>query len=292
MTRAPIHEQALILAGGLGTRLQSVLSDRPKVLAPIDLPATAAGDAPAGQRPPAAVAAPALPTVFLDVLLEQLAGLGFTRVVLLLGARHEQVEAHLRGTRAARGLDIAVSIEPAPLGTGGAVKLAEPLVDGRFVLINGDTFFDFDARALLATHVAARAAVTLGATAVPDAGRYGRLDVEGDGQAGKQAGNQDGKGKIVRAFLEKDPSAAGTPGLISAGVSVIEPEVFAAIPAGRAVSIERDVFPALLASGTRVIAAAQPGAFFDIGTPASYRAFVEYHWGGKAARASDRGGVS
>ena len=128
-------------------------------------------------------------------------------------------------------------------------------------MLNGDTYFDFDARVLLQRHRAAGTIVTLSAATVRDAGRYGRLDVTPDGR--------------VARFREKD--AAGGPGLINAGVYAMEPGVLAHIEAGRPVSLESEVFPALLAAGQGMAICAQEGPFFDIGTPSSYHEFVEFY---------------
>jgi NDP-sugar pyrophosphorylase family protein len=235
-----LHERALILAGGLGTRLQGLIPNRPKVLAPI-----------AG-RP------------FLDILVRHLADCGIARLVLLLGSRYEQVVDHVQACR--RGafwpsdVDVQFSIEPGPLGTGGAVKLAERFCDRTFFLLNGDTYFDFDAEILLQRHRAAGSVVTVAGAKVSDAGRYGSLDVTPDGR--------------VARFREKD--ASGGPGLINAGVYVMEPGVLAHIESGRPVSLESEVFPALLSAGQGMAVSVQDGSFFDIGTPSRYHEFVEF----------------
>lgn len=238
MSATVLRERALILAGGLGTRLRSLLPDCPKVLAPI-----------AG-RP------------FLDILVDQLLARGFRRLVLLLGNRADQVVAHVEQQRAAwpADLEIEFSIETSPLGTGGALKLAGRFCQDRFLLMNGDTYFDLDVAALYRTHEQTRALLTIAAATVDDAGRYGRLDVSADGWVGR--------------FCEKKTSSV--PGLINAGVYLMAPAVLEGIPAGRAVSLECDVFPALLAERQRVAASAQHGAFFDIGTLASYESFVAF----------------
>ena len=238
MNRDPLQERALILAGGLGTRLRGLLPDRPKALAPI-----------AG-RP------------FLDILIEQLVFRGVRRIVLLLGNQADQVVAHVESRRAAwpADLDVAFSLESSPLGTGGAVKLAERFCTGRFLLLNGDTYFDLDLAALLRVHAEKRPLLTVAAAEVSDTDRYGRLEVSQEG--------------LVRRFHEKE--AAAGPGLINAGVYLMEPAVLGHIPSGRAVSLESEVFPALLAGGQRLAVSAQRGAFFDIGTPSSYQAFVNY----------------
>lgn len=241
MTRSVADCRVLILAGGLGTRLRAVVADRPKVLAPV------------GGRP------------FLDVLVARLHAGGVRRIALLLGHFHEQVERHVDDNLRTGYPDVnfACSVEPTPLGTAGALRYAQVhggLCAGTSILMNGDTYFEFDAAALLAAHDAAGALVTMATRAVPDSGRYGALDVAADGR--------------VRGFREKDPTIGA--GVINAGVYVIEPRLVDAIPGGRAVSLEREVFPALLAAGERIQAVAQDGHFVDIGTAESYAEFETF----------------
>jgi NDP-sugar pyrophosphorylase family protein len=233
-----LRERAFILAGGLGTRLRGVIADRPKVLAPI-----------AG-RP------------FLDILIEELYAKGLRHLVLLLGYRSEQVIDHVAQQRNEWPSDvqIEISVEPSPLGTGGALKLAARFCDGRFLLLNGDTYFDLDLQALLRDHETANAMVTLAAAQVEDAGRYGRLEVSASGR--------------LQAFREKD-TAAGA-GLINAGVYLMEPAVIEYIADGAVVSLEKDVFPTLLRGEKPLAVSSQSGAFFDIGTPASYQSFTTF----------------
>jgi NDP-sugar pyrophosphorylase family protein len=238
MSTGSLPERVLILAGGLGTRLAGLLPDTPKVLAPV-----------AG-RP------------FLDVLIWELVGRGLGRFVFLLGHRAEQVRDHLERGRGQwpANVEFDYSVEPGPLGTGGAVRLAAGFCERRFFLLNGDTYFDLDVTALVQAHERTRGLLTIAAAQMVDAGRYGRLEVGGDG-------------RILR-FREKD--AAAGPGLINAGVYLVEPALLARLPAGRAVSLENEVFPALLAAGETIAASPQPGTFFDIGTPASYHAFADF----------------
>lgn len=227
--------RALILCGGLGTRLRPAVAEVPKVLAPV-----------AG-RP------------FLDVLVGELRRAGLRRLVLLVGHLADQVERHVSGplARAYPDVEIELSAEPAPLGTAGAVKHAARFVDGTFLVVNGDTFLELDAAALLGAHRRAGALVTLAAVAVPDASRYGALELA--------------EGGAVRAFAEK--ASGATPGIINAGAYAAEPRLLDAIPAGRAVSLEREVLPALLDRGERLHAHRQTGRFVDIGTPESWAAF-------------------
>jgi len=144
--------EAIVLAGGLGTRLRALLPELPKPLAPI-----------AG-RP------------FLEILLRHLASSGVARVVLSVGYKHEMIVAAI-GSRFA-GLAVDYAIEDQPMGTGGAIRLAAASCRAAHVaVLNGDSFLELDLRAMLAAHRAANARLTVGTAAVDDAGRYGSLIV-------------------------------------------------------------------------------------------------------------------
>lgn len=149
----PRAEEAIVLAGGLGTRLRSVVADLPKPLASV------------AERP------------FLAHLLDQLAAGGLSRVILATGYMAEKIEQAI-GARWA-GMDIVYSKEPEPLGTGGAIRLAAMLLQGDsgVHLANGDTFLRYDPGAL--EHVVERTGATLGIALarVDDVGRYGAVEV-------------------------------------------------------------------------------------------------------------------
>lgn len=233
-----------ILAGGLGTRLRSVVSDRPKVLA------TVRG------KP------------FLVYLLDQLLGAGVGRVVLLTGYRGEQIEAEF-GSRY-RDLSLAYSNETSPLGTAGALRLAlaklypvsSPAVNGArdgVLVLNGDSYCDTDLRRFRAFHEHARADASLVLAQVQDTSRFGKVETTP-------------KHRLAR-FLEKQE--AGGAGSINAGIYLINRELIEEIPDGRPVSIEREMFPAWLRTRT-LLGFGSEGAFLDIGTPESYRAAEEF----------------
>ena len=161
---------AAVLAGGLGTRLRTVLSDRPKVLAPV-----------AGRH-------------FLAYLLDQLADAGFTEVVLCTGYLGEQVKgafgAHWRK------LHLRYSQEPQPMGTAGALRHALELLSSDDVLVlNGDSYCDVDLGSLIDFHVSSGAGSTLTLTEVPDITRYGAVDCDYDG--------------AIRGFREKGSAGPG-----------------------------------------------------------------------------------
>jgi NDP-sugar pyrophosphorylase family protein len=224
---------AAVLAGGLGTRLRAAVPDRPKVLAEVN------------GRP------------FLAHLLDRLAAAGARDATLLVGYAADRVRAAF-GDRHGP-LRLAYSREPEPLGTGGAVRLGLPHLRGESVLLlNGDSFCDVDLAALLAFHRTHPPGATLTLTRVPDAGRYGRVRLDG---------------YRVTDFEEKNPHAG--PGWINAGVYLFARELVEAIPAGRAVSLEGDCLPAWVAAG-RVWGFAGGGRFIDIGTPESYAAAAAF----------------
>jgi mannose-1-phosphate guanylyltransferase len=221
----------LVLAGGLGTRIRPVLGDTPKLLAPV-----------AGRT-------------FLDHLLDWLRRFGARRVVFALGHRAEAVTAHL-GKAARDGLVTVPVIEPQPLGTAGAIRLARPqLHSDPVLLLNGDSFTDADICKLLARHRRTVAAGTLLCASVADAGRYGRVDIDAAG--------------TIRGFAEKDAQARG-PANISAGMYVLSAALLDTIAAGTATSLEKDVFAALPPGA--LTAFCECGRFIDIGTPESLAA--------------------
>ncbi len=219
--------KAFVLAGGLGTRLKPRFGDLPKPLAPL------------GGRP------------FLARQLEWLRSRGISRAVILAGYGAEQVREAL-GDGAAFGVALEYSIEDEPLGTGGALKLAERFVEGPSLVVNGDTIGDADPWRLERDrweHVA------LGAVAlyhVADASARGRVDHSG--------------GRIAR-FVEKDEAHHGA-AWVNGGQYVFAPGLWAALPAG-ASSLERDVLPGIAASG-RLLGCECAGRFWDIGTPEDF----------------------
>lgn len=200
---------ALILAGGFGTRLRPVVSDRPKPMALVN----------------------GIP--FLEILIDSLAEKGVRRFVLLIGYMGEMIEDYFK-QRQSESLEIRFAHEETPLGTGGAVKNAEEFASDPSLLVNGDTFFDGDIEGLLKFHGQKGASVTLSLLAVPDVNRYGTVVADTDGR--------------IRGFREKD-SRKAAPGLINAGLSLLSKEFINGLPSGQAFSMERDIFPSLALSG-------------------------------------------
>jgi mannose-1-phosphate guanylyltransferase len=232
-----------VIAGGLGTRIGSVLGDTPKLLAPI-----------AG-RP------------YLAYLLDWLRRFGAKRIVLGLGHRAQAVVDFLDSTTSTRrDLDITTVIEPRPLGTAGAIRFARPQLRGDPVLImNGDSFADADLCAFVDQHRRAKAKATLLCVEVDDAGRYGRIEIDDEAR--------------IRGFIEKDPDFHGS-SAVSAGVYLFSAALLDEIAAGNASSLEREVFG--IAPAGSLAAFAGRFAFIDIGTPESLKA-AERVIGGRPA---------
>ena len=218
-----------ILAGGLGTRLRPVIGERTKVVAEVN------------GRP------------FLAHLLDQVARFGFRDVVLCVGWQAEEVEAALGHTHGP--LRLRYSRESEPLGTGGALRLAVPLLDGPAVMVlNGDSYCDADLAAAWTEHRERRATATLVLVEMADTSRYGRVEIDADG--------------AICRFTEKQESS--TPGWINAGIYLLARARIEAIPPGRALSFERDVLPGWIGTGLRGHRC--QARFIDIGTPQSYSA--------------------
>jgi mannose-1-phosphate guanylyltransferase len=144
--------------------------------------------------------------------------------------------------------------EPEPLGTCGAVAGARSLLDGTFLVLNGDVLTDLDLTELLAFHRRREAVATIALTPVDDARPYGLVDRADDGK--------------VLEFKEKPPDPI--PGMINAGTYVLEPRVLDDVPPGVAVSIERETFPQLIAREERVYSFVWEGYWRDLGTPEAY----------------------
>jgi mannose-1-phosphate guanylyltransferase len=222
--------QALILAGGEGTRLRPLTSTIPKPIVPL------------GDRP------------FIVYMIEWLSRHGVDDVILACGFMAADVRGVL-GNGAALGVRLRYVEEPRPLGTGGALKYAEELLDERFLMLNGDVLTDIDLTSQLEQHELTGARATLALVAVDDPSAYGLVRLAED--------------NAVREFVEKpEPSAIDT-NLINAGAYILEREVLGEMArAGTNISIERDVFPGLVGRG--LFGHPTDGYWLDIGTPERY----------------------
>ena len=218
-----------MLAGGEGTRLRPLTYTTPKPVMPL-----------AG-RP------------FLSFMLDWLRSHGVDEVILSCGFGSHAVKLVLGDIY--DGMRLRYVIEEEPLGTAGPVRLAhdEDVLEERLLVLNGDVLTDIDLTAELEQHQRTGARATLALHPVEDTSSYGVVPTAADGQ--------------VEAFIEKGGGDAPT-NRINAGAYVIEREVIDSIPAGRAVSFEREVFPSLVGEGLYGFDAA--GYWIDIGTPERY----------------------
>jgi mannose-1-phosphate guanylyltransferase len=221
--------QALILAGGEGTRLRPLTSTVPKPVVPLV------------DRP------------FIAFMLDWLHGHGVDDVIMSCGFLASGVR-NVLGDGSAYGMRLRYVEEPRPLGTGGAVKYAESLLDERFLMLNGDVLTDLDVSAQLAVHEQRGARATLALTPVEDPSAYGLVRTRADGE--------------VTGFVEKpSPNQIDTRN-ISAGIYVLDRSVLELLTAEEPASIERDVFPRLVGEG--LYAYVGDGYWLDIGTPERY----------------------
>ncbi|WP_428508296.1 sugar phosphate nucleotidyltransferase [Pseudonocardia sp.] len=219
--------EAVVLVGGKGTRLRPLTLSAPK---------------------------PMLPTAgvpFLAHLLSRIRAAGVRRVVLGTSYLAETFSAHF-GDGADLDLQLTYVVETEPLGTGGGIaNVAEHLTAEHVLVFNGDVLAGTDLRAVVETHRKAEADVTLHLVRVPDPRAFGCVPTDETGR--------------VMAFLEKTPNPPTDQ--INAGCYVFRRQVIDTIPRGRPVSVERETFPGLLASGARIQAYVDSAYWRDMGTP-------------------------
>jgi mannose-1-phosphate guanylyltransferase len=231
--------RALVLVGGEGTRLRPLTLTQPK---------------------------PAIPLVdrpFIRFMVDWLSRHGVDEVVMACGFRAQDLRDEIPG-----GPRIAYVEEPEPLGTAGPVRLAADrgLLGDRFMVLNGDVLTDLDLSAVQSLHAERGATATLALYPVADPTHYGLVRRTGGPPApGEQPVEPGGE---VLEFIEKPERDAFVTDEISAGAYVLETSVIDLIPAGRAVSIEREVFPRLVGNG--LFARRLEGYWMDIGTPERY----------------------
>jgi NDP-sugar pyrophosphorylase family protein len=223
--------KAIILAGGVGTRLRPLSCTRPKLLFPV------------------------LNKPLLDGTLERLAETGVDGVTLAVKYMAEVFMQRYGESK--HGVSISYSVEKQPMHTGGAIKYAEELIghDEPFLVLNGDIFTTLDYRALIKKHNETGAAATIALYRVEDPSRYGTVKLTENNQ--------------ITQFVEKAPKEKAPSNLINAGVYVLDPEIFDYIPGGRPVSIEREVFPKLATKG-KMFGHTFKEVWIDIGKPNDY----------------------
>lgn len=225
--------RAVVLVGGFGTRLRPLTLSTPKQMLPVV------------DRP------------MIEWVLAGLARHGVDDAVLSLGYRPDAfAEAYPDGTCA--GVRLHYAVEPEPLDTAGAIRFAaaDAGIDERFVVVNGDVLTDLDLTALVASHETTGGEGTIALHRVEDPSAFGVVPT-------------DEAGRVV-AFVEKPRRDEAPTDLINAGTYVLEPSVLGRIDAGRKVSIEREVFPAMVADGALFARHDGDVYWVDTGTPQQY----------------------
>ena len=224
--------KAILLAGGKGTRLRPLTLHTPKPIVPIF------------GRP------------FLHYQIDLVRKLPeIDEVVLSLNYQPRRIE-EMFGHGDGLGVRISYVVEPAPLGTAGAVRYAGQALDETVVVFNGDVMTQVDLAEVLRLHRARNARATIVLTPVANPTAYGLVETDAEGN--------------VRRFLEKPKPEEITCNTINAGIYILEPETFDRIPKDTPWSIERSYFPSLVERGETFVAYVYGGYWIDIGTPEKY----------------------
>lgn len=226
--------QAILLVGGFGTRLRPLTLTTPKQMLPM------------------------LDRPMIEHVVSGLARHGVERVVLALGYHDDAFRAAYPDGRCA-GVDLCCVVEPEPLDTAGAIRFAYEAsgmgsAPGTFLAANGDVITDLDVGAMLRLHHSSGAEATIHLIEVEDPSRFGVVVTDPDG--------------LALAFVEK-PQPPAPSSWINAGTYLMEPSVIGRVASERRVSVEREVFPAMVADGT-LWALRQNTYWVDAGTPQTY----------------------
>ena len=224
--------KAILLAGGKGTRLRPLTIHTPKPVVPI------------------------FDRAFLHYQIDLLTQVPeIDEVILSLNYQPRRIE-EIFGEGAGTGVRIRYVVEPAPLGTGGAIRYAAQGVADTIVVFNGDVMTSVDVNAVVRLHRERQAQATIVLTPVDNPSAYGLVETEPDGR--------------VRRFLEKPSPDEITCDTINAGIYVLEPGTFDRIPKDVSYSIERAYFPSLIERHETFVAYVDRGYWIDIGTPEKY----------------------
>jgi NDP-sugar pyrophosphorylase family protein len=220
--------KAVILAGGVGTRLKPLTHNRPKPLIPI-----------AGEP-------------CIDYMINSLVSADFKRIIVTTGYMSDTMIRNI-GDGKKFGANILYAFEEQPAGTAGAVKNVSEFLDDTFVVASGDVLADVDIKKLFDYHKEKNAMATMALTTVDNPVEYGIVGL-------------DDENKIVK-FKEKPKEEEVFSNLINAGIYILEPEVLNYIPENKMFDFSKNVFPALLESGQSIYGAPISGLWMDIGRP-------------------------
>jgi mannose-1-phosphate guanylyltransferase len=223
--------QAIVLVGGEGTRLRPLTYGTPKPMVPI------------------------MGVPFLARTMERLSEAGIRDVILPAGYMPQSIVDYF-GDGSQLGMKITYVIEETPLGTAGALKNVEQHITGRFFVLNGDVLTSMDLRGMIAAHERSGGLGTLHLIRVDDPSAFGCVVHDASGR--------------ISAFVEKPPRETAPTNEINAGTYLFEREILDFIPAGRNVSIERETFPKVIASGKGLYAYTTGDYWMDLGKPEQY----------------------
>jgi mannose-1-phosphate guanylyltransferase len=223
--------KAVILVGGLGTRLRPLTCNTPKPMIPL------------------------VNQPFIEYMLGNLRDQGIDEVVLAVQYLAERFREAL-GDGSRLGLKLHIVEEPEPRGTAGAVKNVEHLLDGSTFVFNGDVMTDLDLQQMLAYHRERASKLTIALTPVEDPTSFGLVETDDDGR--------------IRRFIEKPRQDEITTNMINAGTYIIEPEIFRYVPPAQYYMFERGLFPVMLQTRDPMYGFASRAYWTDVGKPQTY----------------------
>ncbi len=223
--------QAVVLVGGEGTRLRPLTYGTPKPMIPI------------------------MNVPFLERTLMRLKGAGITDVILPAGYMPEAITDYF-GDGSRLGMRMTYVIEETPLGTAGAIKNVERYLDGPFFVLNGDILTSLDLTAMIRMHQERGGIGVLHLIRVEDPSAFGCVVHDAEGR--------------ITAFVEKPPRDRAPTNEINAGTYLLDPAILDFIPAGKAVSIERETYPAVIAGPRPLYAYTTDDYWIDLGRPEHY----------------------
>ncbi|MBI2830945.1 MAG: NDP-sugar synthase [Chloroflexi bacterium] len=223
--------KAVILVGGKGTRLRPLTNNLTKAMVPV------------------------LNRPFLEHALRYLKKHGVDEVILAMGYLPDPIQEYF-GDGSRLGIKLIYMVEETPLGTAGAVKNAEQLLDDTFVVLNGDILTNIDLTAMIKRHFEVRPRASIALTRVDNPTLYGVVETDSS--------------EMVKRFIEKPAPDKVTSHMINAGIYILEPDVLKNVPPATPFMFERQVFPTLLENGQPVLSYPSDAYWIDIGTPEKY----------------------
>jgi mannose-1-phosphate guanylyltransferase/phosphomannomutase len=225
--------KAVVMAGGFGTRIQPLTSSVPKPMIPV------------------------MNKPMMEYIIDSLREAGIIDIVVLLYFKPEVIKGYF-GDGSSKGVKINYVLPDDDYGTAGAVKKAEQYLDDRFIVMSGDLITDFRIQEIIGYHDVKSSKATITLTSVPDPLQFGVVITDKEGQ-------------IVR-FLEKPGWGEVFSDTINTGIYVFEPDVLKYIPENANFDFSKDLFPKLMAGGTKIYGYNAKGYWRDVGNPDSYRA--------------------